>query len=81
MIKALAIILLIGLPALRYAELGSDSAVEAVLLPVLCLFSGIALAVWFVLLFYKLGVKQSGLTGHGDGVGGFGSGDGGSGDC
>jgi|AntRauTorcE11898_2_1112593.scaffolds.fasta_scaffold23557_3 hypothetical protein len=77
MIKSLLAILLVGLAALRYADLNSESALEAIVLPVLCMLSAIGLAVWFVILFYKLGVKQGGLSSYGGGIGGSGGGDGG----
>ena len=84
MIKGLILILLVGLPALHFTELGSDSAFRSVVLPVICLFSVIALALWFVTLFHRLNVAQTSNSSNGGGVGGVGGGDfggGGDGGC
>jgi|GEM_PF-2857206 len=67
MAKSLLLILLIGIPAAHFTVLGSESVVRGALLPAMVLICGIALALWFVVLFHKASVKQTGWSGGGDG--------------
>ena len=82
MIKSLVAIVLAGLPALLYADLKSESVLEATVLPVIVLLSALGLAVWLGILFHKLGSRQGGPSSYGGGTSGFwGGGDGGGGGC
>lgn len=79
MTKSLILIILIGVVSFVFTDLRSPSVLYSILLPVLDLLASIFLAIWFVVLFYKLDIKQTASSGSGD-VGGFGGFDGG-GDC
>ena len=49
----LPLILLTGWLSLRYSDIEHESALNAVVLPLLCLLSAIALAVWLVVYLYR----------------------------
>lgn len=78
MIKALAIILLIGSLSIYYSNLDSESAFASILLPLTSVLSLIALALWAVCLFHKKGIDQTVKhgTGGADSFSGDGSGGG-----
>ena len=71
-------IILIGGASLYFAELGSESVLQSVVLPLIVFLSVVALCFWLVAFFHRRGVKQTGYS-SGDGVGG--SFDGDSGGC
>ena len=79
MIRSLLLILGVGVPALWFTELGHDSAIYGVLLPLVSFASLIALGFWLVAFFHRAGVPQSGYTPGSGGGGGGGIGGGGGG--
>jgi hypothetical protein len=77
---SLIAIIVIGGFSIYFADLNAESAFATVVLPLAILLSLIGLALWFVCLFHKLGVKQVDDSSAGGVAGGFSSGDSGGGD-
>lgn len=75
MIKSLVIIVVIGVTSFIYTDMQSPSVFYSGVFPFIVFFSLIALGVWFVMLFHKLGIKQTSNSSSG----GFWGGDGGGG--
>ena len=71
MVKSLLAIILLGVAAYFFSDLEADSKVVSVLLPLVVFGSLVSLCVWFVVLFHRRGIKQTGLSGS-DGVSGGG---------
>jgi hypothetical protein len=78
MIKSFLIIVLIGGASFVYTDIDSPSVFYSGVFPLLVLLALLALAVWCVLLFYRLGIAQTANTTAGE-PGGFGDFDGGGG--
>jgi hypothetical protein len=78
MIRSLLIIVLIGGTSLVYTDIDSPSVFYSRVLPPTLLLALMAPAVWFVLLFHRLGVTQIANSSGGE-PGGFGDPDGGGG--
>ena len=76
MTKSLLLICTSGGISLFYADIESSGVFLRIVLPVVIFLSLIALALWFVILFHKKGIKQTLDSHDGGGTGGFG-GDGG----
>ena len=74
MIKGLIIIITIGSISFIFTDVKSPSVFFSVMLPLGTFIALVALAIWWVVLLYKLGVNQtSGSSGGGPGdFGGFG---------
>ena len=81
MLLRLIFILAVGGTSIYFSDFESEAVLSSILLPIVATLALISLALWFVALFHKLGVKQTyssssdGGTGFGGDVGG---GDGGS---
>lgn len=58
MFKAFLTIVATGVLSFVFTDIHSESAFFSVVLPLAVLFSAMALAVWFVLLFHKHGINQ-----------------------
>ena len=78
MIRSLLIIVLIGGTSFVYTDIDSSSVFYSGVLPLLVLLALVAAALWFVLLFHRLGVTQTTHSRGGE-PGGFGDFDGGGG--
>jgi hypothetical protein len=72
MIKSLVIIAAMGTLSYHYTDIGSESALRAVLMPVVGFCALVGGAFWIAVLLHKLG-----FTGRGGGGGDFGGFDGG----
>lgn len=59
MFRYLCIILLLGASAIYFTDLESDSVFESKIFPVCVFISLVSLAIWFVALFHKRGIKQT----------------------
>lgn len=76
MIRALLVILALAGVSFYYTDIGGDSVLASVLLPIVLVLSLIALALWLVLLFHRRGISQyssrdgGGFDSFGDGPGG-----------
>jgi len=77
MIKALAIILIVGALSIYNADLESGSVFFSILLPIVAVVSLIALALWIVTHFHKKGINQTTNTSGGSGLDFFDDGSGG----
>ena len=55
---SLPLILLVGWVSFRYSDIEHESALYGVLLPLLCLFSVIALILWLGLFMSRLGAGR-----------------------
>lgn len=59
MFRYLCVILLLGASAIFYTDLESNSLFESRIFPVFFFISLVSLAIWFVVLFHKRGIKQT----------------------
>lgn len=80
MIKGFILICAIGFTSFIYTDIESSNSFFRIVLPLINFLVLVSLAIWFVLLFHKMGVSQT-TDSRGDGSGGFGGFDGGGGDC
>jgi uncharacterized membrane protein YgcG len=71
MIKSAPVIVLIGATSFIYADVHSHSVFWAIALPAIDFPAPVALGLWFALLFYRQGAKQTASPNGGD-TGGFG---------
>ena len=81
MIKSIILICIIGVTSFIYTDLESSNAFFSMFLPFVDFISLVALALWFVALFYKNGITQTTEPQNDGSGGGFDSFDGGGGDC
>ena len=77
MLRALIVILLIGLPSIYYSDFESESVLASLLLPILAVLSLIGLALWAVCFFHRRGISQTVKPGAGPGASFGDGGDGG----
>ncbi|MCP3665099.1 MAG: hypothetical protein GY696_21810 [Gammaproteobacteria bacterium] len=79
MIKSILFIIALGAASFTYTDIHSSSIFYSIILPLFVFISLVALGLWFVVLFYRIGINQTSSTSGGDGVGigGFDGGDGG----
>ena len=81
MIKSIILICIIGVASFMYTDLESSNTFFSMFLPFVDFISLVALALWFVALFYKNGITQTTESQNGDSGIGFDGSDGGGGDC
>ena len=81
MLLKLLIIIAVGGASIYFSDLESESVLNSIILPIVAAFALVSLALWFVALFHKTGIKQtyssSSDAGSGSGFGGDAGGDGG----
>ncbi|MES9831725.1 MAG: hypothetical protein ABW157_02225 [Candidatus Thiodiazotropha sp. LLP2] len=77
MIKSLIIIFVVGSISFYYTNIESSSAFVSVVLPIVDFFAMVALGLWFITLFHKIGINQTSNSSDGGSTGFFGGGDGG----
>lgn len=82
MFKSIFIIIAVGAISFYYTDLNSTSKFYSSILPLVDFIAMVALAIWFVVLFYLQGVNQTTGSGNLDtnafvGFGGYDGGEGG----
>ncbi len=82
MFLSLAIILSVGAVSVYFTDLNSETALHSLFLPIIDLFSFLALALWIVIFLHRRGIQQSTAGGASGVSGGFiNGGSGGDGGC